>query len=143
MTWKTYTCQISNKPAIVLVDNRYAIQTPMRKLPRLSWFGVYCNLPVGNGCWNPDENEILDKLEDDLIELCGIFGRGWAVYLLRIATPGIREYYIYHSDAAELNKAYLAVKATYPEYRIEFETNDDPGWKEYTKYVNFNATPSN
>jgi hypothetical protein len=54
-----------------------------------------------------------------------------------ITTPGIREYYLYHSDAADLNKAMEALKATHPTYRIEKDTIADPEWNEYRKYASF------
>ena len=137
MTWKTCACEISSKPAIVLVDTRFAKQAPLHEMPCLTWFGVYCQLPVDEHLWNPTETETSDRLESDLIKLCGTFGHGWTVYVLHIATPGIREYYLYHSDAAELNKAFVALKANYPDYKIEFKETNDPDWKEYKTYVSF------
>jgi hypothetical protein len=137
MTWKTYTCQVSNRPAMVLVDDRFANQAPLSQLPYLSWFGVYCSPPIGNGLWNPAESDCLDEIEDDLIKLCGAFGHGWVVYVLRIATPGIREYYLYQSGAAELDKAFLALKANHHEYRIEIDRLNDPDWRQYKKYVSY------
>ena len=65
------------------------------ELPRLAWFGVYCQRAPGVGFWDPEETDSLDALERDLIRLCEQFGQGWAVYVLRIATSGIREYYVY------------------------------------------------
>ena len=137
MAWRHYTCEISSKPASVLVDERFAHQLPVKELPRLSWFGVYCQQPTGGAFWNPEEADALDQLENDLIRLAETFGHGWAVYVLRIATPGIREYYLYHADQAELNKAFSVLKAVYPDYRIEFKTINDVMWEQYGRYVSF------
>jgi hypothetical protein len=104
-------------------------------LPYLSWISVFCNQAAGDGLWNPEETDSLERIEDDLIRLAQIFGRGWAVYVLRIATPGIREYYLYEADQAELIKAFLALKAKYPDYRMEFETITDSKWEQYQRYV--------
>jgi hypothetical protein len=59
------------------------------------------------------------------------------VYALRIAAPGIREYYFYHADQAELRKAFSALRAIYPNYRTEFVTTDDMAWEQYGKYVSY------
>ena len=59
------------------------------------------------------------------------------VYVLRIATAGIREYYLYHSDMAEIKKAFDALKSAHPSYRIEVVTKNDPDWNEYKKYALF------
>lgn len=137
MAWKHYICEISGKPASVLIDGRFADQLPVKELPQLSWFGVYCQQPGGAAFWNPEETDVLDRLENDLIRLSETFGYGWVVYVLRIATPGIREYYLYHADQAELNKAFSALKAIYTNYRIEFETINDKVWEQYRKYVSY------
>ena len=135
MNWKHYTCEISGKPALVLVDDRFQEQAPIHELPRVSWFGVHCNQSPGADLWSPDEEQTLDSIEDDLIKLCEAFGRGWAVYVLRIATPGMREYYLYHSSAAELNKAFESLKTLHPSYKIESEAKDDPQWQQYKTYA--------
>ncbi len=138
MSWQQYTCEISGKPAQVLIDRRFEKQAPIIELPRLSWFGIYCKEPHGSGFWNPNETTALDEIEKDLLQVCETFGHGWVVYLLRIATPGLREYYLYHSDAAEIKKAFDALKRAHPTYRIEMDTTDDPQWNEYRKYASFN-----
>ena len=142
MTWRQYTCDISGKPAIILVDDRFAQQERPERLHQLSWFGVYCAEPPGAHLWAREETKALDQIEDDLVELAETFGHNCAVYVLRIATPGIREHYIYHSDSAELSKAFSALKAVHPDYRIEFETIDDPNWDQYKKYVAFRLESS-
>jgi len=57
--------------------------------------------------------------------------------VLNIATPGIREYYIYHSAEAEMSKAFEALKVSVPNYRIEFETTNDASWDQYRRYSAF------
>ena len=137
MAWRHYTCEILGKPASVLIDEGFAQQSPIRELTRLSWFAVYCSQTTGGAFWNPEEADVLDRIENDLINLSETFGHGWAVYVLRVATPGIREYYVYHADHAELSKVFSALKATYPNYQIEFETTDDIAWEQYRKYVSY------
>jgi hypothetical protein len=134
MAWTHYECSISGKPALILVDQSFSSKGPIKELPQLSWFGVYCLNSSGASSWDPDETETLNRIEDDLIKLCGAFGRGWVVYVLRIATPGIREYYLYHSDLAELEKAFRSLMSIYPDYRIEFETTTDSAWEQYAMY---------
>ena len=135
MAWKQYQCEISGKAALVLVDDRFAQDSPVKGLPLLSWVGIYCNRPPGGAFWDPEETVDLNRMEDELVKLSDAFGYGWAVYLLRIATPGVREYFIYHADQAELSKAFSALKATYPNYRVEFETTTDMAWEQYGRYV--------
>ena len=135
MSWKHYTCEISGRRALVLVDDRFAQQSPIKQMPRLSWVGVYCNQPTGGAFWNPDETELLDRLEDDLIKLSEKFGRGWIVYLLRIATSGVREYYLYHDDQAGVSDTLKNLRTLYPNYRIDFETTNDETWEQYCRFV--------
>jgi hypothetical protein len=92
-------------------------------------------MPPGQGFHNPKETPKLDEIEDNLIKLCGRYGNGWAVYTHRIGITGIREYYIYHGEEAELHRAVKALISLYPSYKIEAETLQDEGWNEYKKYL--------
>lgn len=140
MAWKQYTGELSGTPAQILVDQHFEKQAPVKGLPLLSWFGVYCKQPTSGSFWNPNEANVLDEIEDDLIKVCEAFGHGWVVYLLRIATPGIREYYLYHSNVAEITKAFEALRAIHPTYKIETETTNDLQWNHYRKYVSFKGS---
>lgn len=135
MAWRFYNCNINNKSAQVLIDDRFYKKEPVNELPLLSWVGVYCRLLSGESFNDPKETEILDEIEDNLFRLCSDYGNGYAVYTHRIVTYGIREYYIYHGDKAELDRAFSAIRSLYPEYKIETETTLDDKWNEYKKYI--------
>ncbi len=64
------------------------------------------------------------------------------MYVLRISTAGIHEYYLYHSDKAELDKIFLALYANYPKYRIEFVKINASEWKVYKKYLRLDTKPA-
>src|SRR5215471_16642980 len=91
--WSHRLTQIDGQPAQILIDDRFRESAPLPELSRLAWFGVYTRNDPGAAFWDPDESAILDALEDDLIRLCDQFGGGYAVYVLRIATRGIRGYF--------------------------------------------------
>jgi hypothetical protein len=135
MAWSHRTTEIGSRPAQVLIDDRFRDDAPVRELPRLIWFGVYCRNEPGASFWHPDETGALDFIEDDLIRLCEQFGRGWAVYVMRIDTRGIREYYFYSGDATELPAAVTPLKAEHPEYRIEVDQKLDPAWERYRTFL--------
>lgn len=77
----------------------------------------------------------LDTVERDLIGLCGTFGNGWAVYTMRIATQGIREYYLYCGAGAGLELALPRLRNAHPGYRIEFDETADPAWSRYKTFL--------
>ncbi|MBE7467365.1 MAG: DUF695 domain-containing protein [Planctomycetes bacterium] len=135
MSWSHRTTQIESRPAGVLIDDRFRGSLPVRELPRLAWFGVYCRHDPGGGFWHPDETPALDAIEQDLIRLCEQFGRGWAVYVMRIDTRGIREYYLYCGGSAALAQALPSLRAAHPDYRIEFEETADPEWSRYRTFL--------
>lgn len=135
MAWSHRTTQIDSRPAQVLIDERFQSQAPVHELPRLTWFGVYCCSDPGGGFWHPDETAALDAVEDDLIRLCDQFGRGWVVYVMRIATRGIREYYFYSDQTADLAAAAESLRAAHSEYRIEFDQTLDAEWERYRTFL--------
>ncbi len=136
MTWKFFEVRRGEgKKAQVLLDHRFAGSAPVAELPNIGWFGVYCREPARGAYWSPTEAPALDALEEDLIALAEKFGNGWSVYLQRHSTPGLREYYFYFGDGADLSKVAVALTTKHPGYRIEYETKPDPTWSAYKKWL--------
>ncbi len=135
MSWTYHQFEIDGKPVGSLLDAQFARQAPTEQLPNVAWFGVYCCLPAGAAFWDPEEEPTLDAIEDDLIRLCGEFGNGWAVYVRRLDTPGVREYYVYFGGDAELHKVLPCLKTNHAGYRIEFESRSDPKWSHYQSWL--------
>ena len=132
MPWSHRTTKIEGRPAQVLIDDRFGTSAPVCELPRLAWLGVYCRRAPGAAFWDAAESDSLDAVEDDLIALCDRFGHGWAAYVLRIATPGIREYYVYIGDSVHFVQVLPGLLAKHADYRIEYEETKDPSWSRYT-----------
>jgi hypothetical protein len=132
MPWTHRTTEIEGRLAQILIDDRFKASAPVRELPRLAWFGVYCQRNPGTALWDPEESDRLDAVEDDLIRLCDQFGQGWAVYVLRIATRGIREYYVYIGGSVDFAQLRPGLQARHPDYRIEYEETKDPSWRRYS-----------
>ena len=135
MPWSHRTVQIANRPAGVLIDDRFRDSLPIGELPRLARFGVSCRFDPGGGFWHPEETAQLDAIETDLIRLCGEHGRGWAVYVMRIDTRGLREYYFYNGEGAALDRALPSLQALHPDYRIEFDQGADAEWQRYGTFL--------
>lgn len=135
MAWSHRTTQIGGRPAQVLVDDRFRSEAPIAQLPKLNWFGVYCLGDPGGAFWPPEETAALDSLEDELIRVCEEFGHGWAAYVMRIDTRGIREYYLYANDSADLASAAVSLRETHPDYRIDFDQKSDLEWERYRTFL--------
>ncbi len=135
MTWLVHQREVEGKPAQIVIDDHFKSEAPIKDLVNLSGFSVYCKQLPENSFWHPDESDTLDTIEERLLHLCEKHSNGWCVYALRMATYGMREYYFYHSDAAELSRAYSELRRLTPDYRIEFATISDPEWSEYRKYL--------
>lgn len=135
MTWSQRIQEVDERQANVLIDDRFSSQAPIEALPRLAWFGVYARLDPGDAFWHPDETETLDSIESDLIDLCETFGRGWVVYVLRIDTRGIREYYFYNGKDATLENVLPSLQEAHPNYKIEFDEKYDADWETYFRFL--------
>ena len=132
MSWSQRLTKFEERQAQILIDEGFRDRAPIRELPKLAWFGVYTQRDPGTAFWHPEESGSLDAIEDDLIRLCGQFGRGWAVYVLRIATKGIREYFIYFGDEAKMDAVLPSLRAAHSDYRIEYDERVDDCWERYT-----------
>ncbi len=58
----------------------------------------------------------------------------------RLDTPGLREYYVYFGEGADMGKVLPALKAAHPTYRLEFDHTDDLKWAQYRKWLGWAAT---
>jgi hypothetical protein len=135
MTWKNGSASIDGRAALVLIDDRFGAAAPVKELHHLVWVGVWCALPPGEHYWAPEETPVLDRIEDNLLKIVSDVGRGWAVYVMRICTRGIREYYFYVGEQVDLHRLATLVSASYPPYRIETSSKEDPGWAWYLKHL--------
>jgi hypothetical protein len=136
MTWHGSNIQLQDRPAHVLVDDRFASRTPVAELPCLNWFGVWFVRPTPEDRFVPEsEEEAFLDFDLKLIEIAGALSDGWAVYCLRILSRGIVEYYMYARDASTLAGLVAEFKRHYPQYRIEHDTKIDAEWSEYVKYL--------
>jgi len=120
-----------------MVDDRFAANPPVDKLPHLAWFGVFCVIDSGGGFWNPEEEPRLDAIENRLLQLCEQHANGWAAYVQRLDTAGLREYYLYFGEGATMEKVLPELKAAYPTYRLEFDRIDDLKWAQYRKWLSW------
>src|SRR5581483_4040338 len=128
MTWRAKSLSIDGRPAHVLLDDKFAPAPPCEQLPHLAWFGVYCIRDPGSAFWDPAEGPRLDAVEDDLIRLAATHGNGQAVYVQRLDTRGLREYYVYFGDATHIDRVLLELKTMHPEYRMDYDQIDDLKW---------------
>jgi hypothetical protein len=143
MAWQTALIEIDNKPAHMMVDDRFEANPPADQLPHLAWFGVYCATESGDHFRNPSEGPKLDAVEGDLIKLCDRYGNGWAAYVHRLDTRGLREYYVYFGEGATLEQVLPEWRATHPTYRLEFDLVDDLTWAQYRKWLGWLAAGTN
>jgi hypothetical protein len=132
MAWSHRIVKLEQKTAQILIEEGFRDRVPIRELPRIAWFAVYCqSAPPTNSFWDPEESTPLDALETKLLQLCDQLGNGWAVYVLRIATCGIREYFVYFGGSANFDSVVPQLKRDFPNYRIKYETADDAAWNRY------------
>ena len=135
MTWTVHQREVEGKTAQILIDDYFAPHAPVKDLVMLSGFSLYCRQEPVNTLWHPDEGDTLDIIEERLINLCEKYAHGWSVYVMRMATFGVREYYFYHSVDAEMNRAYAELLEITPGYRIDFATVSDADWTQYRTYI--------
>lgn len=137
MAWRNALLEIDHKQAHAMVDDGFATNPPVDQLPHLVWFGVFCLLPPCDSFWSPEEGPQLDDIENDLIRMCDRYGNGWAAYVHRLDTRGLREYYIYCGVGAALDEVLPELKAAHPKYRLEYDRIDDPDWGQYRKWLSW------
>jgi len=135
MTWQLFDKEILGNQAQVLVDDQYIIENPGEDLPNIAWFGVYCQKDTDGQYWNPEETDMLNQIEHELIDLAGQHSNGWAVYVRRVISAGKREYFFYFGGDATLAEVLPALKGLHPEYRIEFDVKPDPEWQYYFSWL--------
>jgi len=135
MTWQLFDIEILGNQAQVLVDDQYIADNPGESLPNIAWFGVWCLKDTDGHFWSPEETDMLDQIESELLGLAAQFGNGWAVYVRRVISAGKREYFFYFGGDATLADALPALQALYPEYRIEYDVKPDPEWSYYFSWL--------
>jgi hypothetical protein len=135
MTWQLFDIEILGNQAQVLLDDQYVADNPGAELPNIAWFGVWCQQDTGGHYWNPEETDKLNQIEQQLLDLAGQYGNGWAVYVRRVISAGKREYFFYFGEDASLVNVLAELKMLYPEYRIEYDVKPDLDWSHYSSWL--------
>jgi Family of unknown function (DUF695) len=135
MAWAQRTTEVGGRPAEQTIDKGFSSSAPVSELPRLAWFSVHARMSPGDGMVNPKEVDTLDAIEEDLVRLCDAFGRGSALYISRVVSPGLRQYYLYYGGNAELDNALPSLRSSYPKYQIDFEEKPDAAWAWYREMI--------
>ncbi len=139
MTWRTYETEIEveGRPsrARVKVDDGLLADAPITGVTRRMRVRVHNTLPAGDGYWAPEEEQALADVDGSLLKMTSDLGHGWAVYVLRICTPGIRDYYFHLFEHAHIGALQSLLGETHPSYTFEVTVSDDPGWELYRRYA--------
>ena len=135
MTWQLFDATIIGNQAQVLLDDQFVSDNPGEALPNIAWFGVWCMKDTDGQFWNPEEADMLEQIETELLELAAQHSNGWAVYVRRAISAGKREYFFYFGGDATLYQVLPALQAMHPEYRIEYDTKVDPEWTYYFSWL--------
>lgn len=135
MTWQLFDSEILGNQSQVLLDDQFVSENPGEALPNIAWFGVWCIKDTDGQFWNPEEADMLEQIETELIELAAQHSNGWAVYVRRAISAGKREYFFYFGGDATLYQVLPALQALHPEYRIEYDTKVDPEWAYYFSWL--------
>ena len=77
---------------------------------------------------------MLTALEHELVKAADDEARGWAVYLMRICTPGFREYYFYAAEHVALGPVRERLQRSF-DYKIEYADKADPHWTWYKEWL--------
>jgi len=92
-------------------------------------------MPPGGSIWDPDETESLERIGDDLLAAIQHWKPGWAVYPLKVSTPGIQEYYIYANDRSFQDEIIEEVRTKHPDYKVETDGKRDGNWERYVTFL--------
>ena len=137
MAWNTYETKITNKFAIILIDEQYKAMYPIEQLSLLINLIIWCKEKPDHGSlWANSESNILDTIENDVFQLFNKFKPGWVIYILRINTYKIRELYFYTNNKSNLKEIISLIRNKHPTYKIELEYKVDADWIFYSKYLN-------
>lgn len=135
MTWQLFDAEILGNQAQVLLDDQFITDNPGEDLPNIAWFGVWCSKDTEGHFWNPEETDTLNQIEQELLDLAGQSGNGWAVYVRRVISAGKREYFFYFGGDAALSDVLPQLQSQHPEYRIEYDVKPDPAWTYYFSWL--------
>ena len=132
MAWQRKDGRIARRRAEILIDLRFRDTAPVRDLPMLHWLGVWCRQPVQRERFVPAaEQATVLRIERKLKTLARKASNGWAVYVMRIVSEGLVQYFFYARGAGALDGVSAELRKSFPRYRFEHDSEPDAEWVEY------------
>ncbi len=96
-------------------------------------FAVPLNSPKPGELPDPDENLILNDIEDALCKF--MKATGPSIQVLVVATGTFKEFVFYMNNGEGIESAHKNAIAAFPDYNIQCYGENDPNWESYLQWV--------
>lgn len=97
-------------------------------LDTLCWVFIKLKIERDDGLSHDDEFEDLGAYEDELVSA---IDSSKTVYIGRITTQGMRQFYFYSSDVSLFEKQVTSSAGRSPNYLYQIGNKFDPNWDQY------------
>lgn len=135
MTWQEASIKLNDRDVYAVLDAHFSDMAPIIELPCLNWLGLWPPKPVSSEANDSkkDDSWFLE-VEPHILEIASTISDGWAVYVARLVTRGVTEYYFYTKDESTLASLVPELRKHFPQHRMEHERKSDQTWSEYFKF---------
>jgi uncharacterized protein (TIGR01619 family) len=127
--WNFYLCKVNGSLASIFLNMGLREEAPLLAKPWLLWVWFYFRSPREDGLSSSDEAPVLHQIENALAS--ALSGTCGALLGGRITTESRREFYFYGETFEGFEITVKTCLASFPEYRFDLQSEQDPEWKQY------------
>lgn len=131
--WDFYFSNVDNKYSSLFVDLGLYKIAPIKDKSNFVWVSIKMNEARGDGFSSSGEDELLEKIEKNLV--AQIESKFHSSYVGRLTSNGHRDFYFYVGDTTFYGKVLSEFIRTNPEYQIDHGLKTDEDWSGYFDFL--------
>jgi len=130
--WSVLEVQCDGAPTLIRRNDTAELWSAHPALPIKLGFAVPLNAPNPGGLPDPNENKLLDALEDEICRRVEAAVTG--IHAMTIANGQMKEFIFYVSLGADFETLHRAVQASTPTHQVHCMAVNEPEWETFQAF---------
>ena len=126
--WNSYFCYVNEELSSIYLNLDLFYKAPMEKYPKLCWYWIKMKNPKTDGLSSDDDFQKLIEHEDALVDN---LKKLKAIYVGRITTQGMRQFYFYSSNDLLVKDALSNFVGESSPFQYQVGEKPDAKWNQY------------
>jgi hypothetical protein len=130
--WAVALIEYDEKPTIIRRNQSAKKWSGHKELPVRLGFAIPLQKPIEGGLPDPEENEVLDSIEDQIIDT--LASKTVGIYALAITNGEMKEFIFYIPENVDIKSIHEHLQKQITSHEVQCLAEMDPSWNIYKQF---------